>query len=60
MHYFVKRLLTCALDRNNREREMASVALSSLYAVVVPPEQVQKGFFSLIDSIGEHRVLLSA
>lgn len=34
MHYFVKRLLTAALDRNNREREMASVALSSLYANV--------------------------
>ncbi len=34
MHYFVKRLITCALDKNNREREMASVLLSSLYANV--------------------------
>lgn len=34
MHYFVKRLVTCALDKNNREREMASVLLSSLYANV--------------------------
>lgn len=44
MHYFVKRLLTTALDRNNREREMASVALSSLYANVIPPDQVRVGF----------------
>mmetsp|Transcript_37781 Transcript_37781/g.95570 ORF Transcript_37781/g.95570 Transcript_37781/m.95570 type:complete len:712 (-) Transcript_37781:372-2507(-) len=53
MHYFVKRLVTLALDRNNREREMASVALSSLYANVIPPDQVQKGFGALVDSIGD-------
>ncbi len=34
MHYFIKRLITTALDRNNREREMASMLLSSLYAEV--------------------------
>jgi len=34
MFYFVKRLITTALDRSNREREMASTALSSLYADV--------------------------
>jgi hypothetical protein len=34
MHYFVKRLVTSALDHNNREREMASVLLSSLYGNV--------------------------
>lgn len=34
MHYFVKRLVTTALDKNNREREMASMLLSSLYANV--------------------------
>eukprot|EP00199_Chlamydomonas_sp_CCMP681_P001184 CAMPEP_0119109296 /NCGR_PEP_ID=MMETSP1180-20130426/17833_1 /TAXON_ID=3052 ORGANISM="Chlamydomonas cf sp, Strain CCMP681" /NCGR_SAMPLE_ID=MMETSP1180 /ASSEMBLY_ACC=CAM_ASM_000741 /LENGTH=712 /DNA_ID=CAMNT_0007095037 /DNA_START=104 /DNA_END=2242 /DNA_ORIENTATION=- len=53
MHYFVKRLITCALDRKDREREMTSVLLSSLYANVIPPEQVQKGFGSLIESIGD-------
>lgn len=34
MHYFVKRLLSRAMDRSNREREMASVCLSNLYADV--------------------------
>ena len=34
MHYFVKRLLTTAMDRSNRERELGSVLLSSLYADV--------------------------
>lgn len=33
-HYFVKKLVTLALDRKDREREMASVLLSSLYAEV--------------------------
>lgn len=33
-HYFVKRLVTLALDRKDREREMASVLLSSLYTEV--------------------------
>jgi len=53
MFYFVKRLITLALDRSNREREMASQALSSLYADVIPPDQVQRGFTILIDSIGD-------
>ena len=34
LHYFVKKLLILALDRKDREREMASVLLSSLYAEV--------------------------
>lgn len=33
-HYFVKRLLTLALDRKDKEREMASGLLSNLYAEV--------------------------
>jgi hypothetical protein len=33
-HYFVKRLLTLALDRKDKEREMASSLLSNLYAEV--------------------------
>eukprot|EP00798_Chlamydomonas_sp_ICE-L_P006507 gene6507-3145_t len=51
MHYFVKRLITLSLDRKDREREMTSVLLSSLYAEVIPPEQVQKGFLSLVNSL---------
>jgi programmed cell death protein 4 len=33
-HYFVKRLLTLALDRKDKEREMASSLLSNLYSEV--------------------------
>ena len=33
-HYFVKRLVILALDRHDREREMASTLLSSLYTEV--------------------------
>lgn len=33
-HYFVKRLVTLALDRKDKEREMASNLLSNLYAEV--------------------------
>lgn len=33
-HYFVKRLITLALDRKDKEREMASSLLSNLYAEV--------------------------
>ncbi|GIL51780.1 hypothetical protein Vafri_7690 [Volvox africanus] len=50
-HYFVKRLLTTALDRKDREREMASTLLSSLYAEVIAPDQVIKGFTSLFTSL---------
>ena len=40
-HYFVKRLITMAMDQQDREREMASSLLSTLYAVVS-----QAGFVS--------------
>ncbi|GLC39813.1 hypothetical protein PLESTM_000944900 [Pleodorina starrii] len=50
-HYFVKRLLTAAMDRKDREREMASTLLSSLYAEVIAPDQVVKGFTSLFSSL---------
>ena len=33
-HFFVKRAVTVALDKHNREREMTSVLLSSLYSEV--------------------------
>jgi hypothetical protein len=37
MHYLVKRVIILALDRKDREREMTSVLLSSLYAEVRLP-----------------------
>ncbi len=37
-HFFVKRAVTAALDKHNREREMTSILLSSLYSEVRPHE----------------------
>ncbi|KAM1002210.1 hypothetical protein TB2_002563 [Malus domestica] len=44
---FVKRLITLAMDRKNREKEMTSVLLSSL---CFPAEDVVNGFVMLIES----------
>ena len=44
---FVKRLITLAMDRKNREKEMASVLLSSL---CFPADDVVNGFVMLIES----------
>ncbi|XP_002964316.2 programmed cell death protein 4 [Selaginella moellendorffii] len=49
-HYFVKRLISMALDRHDREKEMASVLLSALYADVMEPDQLAKGFTKLLES----------
>eukprot|EP00897_Mesotaenium_endlicherianum_P000670 jgi/Mesen1/10603/ME000086S10143 len=49
-HHFVKRAISLALDRHDREREMAAELLSALYGDVVPPEQLAKGFASLVES----------
>ncbi|KAL4193485.1 hypothetical protein AMTRI_Chr06g199650 [Amborella trichopoda] len=49
-HYFVKRLVSMAMDRHDREKEMASVLLSALYADVISPEQIRQGFALLLDS----------
>ena len=37
-HYFVKNFISMAMDRNEREKEVAAVLLSSLYADVIEPE----------------------
>jgi MA3 domain len=55
-HYFVKRLITMALDRRDREREMASALLSSLYGEVLPSEQLAKGFARLVESLDDLRL----
>eukprot|EP00250_Pteridium_aquilinum_P010239 c19235_g1_i1 orf=143-2299(+) len=49
-HYFVKKLISMSLDRHDREKEMAAVLLSSLYADVISSEQVSKGFARLVES----------
>ena len=38
------------MDRHDREKEVVVVLLSSLYADVIEPEQVSKGFSKLLDS----------
>uniref|UniRef100_A0A0D6QWI4 MI domain-containing protein n=1 Tax=Araucaria cunninghamii TaxID=56994 RepID=A0A0D6QWI4_ARACU len=49
-HYFVKKLISMAMDRHDREKEMAAVLMSSLYADVIEAEQVSKGFSKLLES----------
>eukprot|EP00252_Welwitschia_mirabilis_P010638 TRINITY_DN2402_c0_g1_i3.p1 TRINITY_DN2402_c0_g1~~TRINITY_DN2402_c0_g1_i3.p1 ORF type:complete len:701 (+),score=193.55 TRINITY_DN2402_c0_g1_i3:294-2396(+) len=49
-HYFVKKLISMAMDRHDRDKEKAAVLLSSLYADVIEPEQVSKGFSKLLES----------
>ena len=48
--YFIKRLVSMAMDRHDKEKEMASVLLSALYADVISSTQISQGFFILLES----------
>lgn len=48
--YFVKKLVSMALDRHDKEKEMASVLLSSLYTDIISSTQIAQGFILLLDS----------
>ncbi|GAB2269735.1 Peptide chain release factor 1, mitochondrial [Dionaea muscipula] len=48
--YFIKRLVSMAMDRHDKEKEMASVLLSALYADVISPGQISQGFILLLES----------
>ncbi|CAN4085220.1 unnamed protein product [Withania somnifera] len=48
--YFIKRLVSMSMDRHDKEKEMASVLLSGLYADVINPAQISRGFFMLVES----------
>lgn len=48
--YFIKRLVSMAMDRHDKEKEMASVLLSALYADVISPSQIRDGFVLLLES----------
>eukprot|EP00873_Tetraselmis_striata_P037263 jgi/Tetstr1/457527/TSEL_044107.t1 len=50
-HWFVKHLIRTAMGRKDREREMTSVLLSSLYGDPLGADQVVKGFENLVDSL---------
>ncbi|KAK8548935.1 hypothetical protein V6N12_061836 [Hibiscus sabdariffa] len=49
-YYFVKKLVSMAMDRHDQEKEMAAVLLSSLYADVIDAPQVYRGFSKLVES----------
>ncbi|KAF5730913.1 hypothetical protein HS088_TW19G00515 [Tripterygium wilfordii] len=48
--YFIKRLVSRAMDRHDQEKEMASVLLSALYADVINPAHIRDGFVMLLES----------
>ncbi|KAK9121964.1 hypothetical protein Syun_019581 [Stephania yunnanensis] len=48
--YFLKKLVSMAMDRCDKEKEMAAVLLSTLYSNVIDPPQVYKGFSKLVES----------
>ncbi|KAM7471479.1 hypothetical protein LguiA_009662 [Lonicera macranthoides] len=48
--YFIKRLVSMAMDRHDKEKEMASVLLSALYADVISSTQISQGFVLLLES----------
>jgi hypothetical protein len=47
---FLKRLITLALDRKNREKEMASVLLSALHIEIFSTEDIVNGFVMLLEN----------
>lgn len=49
-YYFVKKLVSLAMDRHDKEKEMAALLLSALYADDIDPPQVYKGFRKLVES----------
>ncbi|KAJ4961545.1 hypothetical protein NE237_021455 [Protea cynaroides] len=48
--YFVKRLISMAMDRHDKEKEMASVLLSALYADVISSAEISQGFLLLLET----------
>ncbi|XP_019174252.1 PREDICTED: programmed cell death protein 4 [Ipomoea nil] len=48
--YFVKKLVSMAMDRHDKEKEMAALLLSSLYVDFIAPDQVYEGFTKLLES----------
>ncbi|KAK1363228.1 Initiation factor eIF-4 gamma [Heracleum sosnowskyi] len=54
--YFLKKMVSMAMDRHDKEKEMASVLLSALYADVIPPTQISQGFFLLLECADDFSV----
>ena len=51
--YFVKKLVSMAMDRHDKEKEMASVLLSSLYGDVISSTQIRLGFVMLLEAVDD-------
>ncbi|GJN39809.1 hypothetical protein PR202_gb28952 [Eleusine coracana subsp. coracana] len=51
--YFVKKLVSMAMDRHDKEKEMASVLLSSLYGNVISSTQIRLAFVLLLDAVDD-------
>ncbi|KAF1884715.1 hypothetical protein Lal_00028601 [Lupinus albus] len=49
-YYFVKKLVSISMDRHDKEKEMAAILLSAVYADTFEPAQVYKGFSKLVES----------
>ncbi|KMZ63448.1 hypothetical protein ZOSMA_409G00060 [Zostera marina] len=49
-YYFVKKLVSMAMDRHDREKEMAASLISSLYDVVFDSATIRKAFTKLVVS----------
>uniref|UniRef100_A0A1S4A8C9 Programmed cell death protein 4-like n=2 Tax=Nicotiana TaxID=4085 RepID=A0A1S4A8C9_TOBAC len=47
---FLKKLITLAMDRKNKEKEMASVLLSALHIEIFSTEDIVNGFVLLLES----------
>jgi len=58
--YFVKKLVSMAMDRHDKEKEMASVLLSSLYGNVISSAQIRLGFLLLLESVDDLAVDIPA
>lgn len=52
-HVFVKRAITCSLDRHNKEREMVSQLLSSMYDKSISPDEMEIGFVAVLDALDD-------
>ncbi|KAH9614285.1 hypothetical protein KSS87_020349 [Heliosperma pusillum] len=48
--YFIKKLVSVAMNRHDKEKEMASVLLSALHVDVISPAQISQGFILLLES----------
>lgn len=52
-HFFVKKLVSMAMDRHDKEKEMASVLLSALYAEIISSPQIRQGLFMLLKTVDD-------